>query len=108
MERTVEQVRPNLENNASKINTLIKQMDKTLDIKAKELVDFKDKHGIKVDTFHLSGICICICFISDNNLLYFRFVERTSLKTKAANRTPNLNQLVFLSTKSPKTRHPFL
>ena len=50
MERTVEQVRPNLENNASKINTLIKQMDKTLDIKAKELVDFKDKHGIKVDT----------------------------------------------------------
>ena len=48
MERTVGQVQPNLENNSSKINTLITTMDKTLDAKAKELVDFKEKHGIKV------------------------------------------------------------
>ena len=48
MERTVGQVQPNLENNASKINTLITTMDKTLESKQKELVDFKEKHGIKV------------------------------------------------------------
>ena len=48
MERTVGQVQPNLENNASKINSLINTMDKTLETKAKELVDFKEKHGIKV------------------------------------------------------------
>ncbi|KAL5272624.1 hypothetical protein ACHWQZ_G000734 [Mnemiopsis leidyi] len=48
MERTVGQVQPNLENNASKINSLINSMDNTLEKKAKELVDFKEKHGIKV------------------------------------------------------------
>ena len=49
MERTVGQVQPNLENNASKINSLINSMDNTLEKKAKELVDFKEKHGIKVN-----------------------------------------------------------
>ena len=48
MERTVGHVRPNLEGNASKISSLISTMEKTLDQKAKELLDFKEKHGIKV------------------------------------------------------------
>ena len=53
MERTVGQVQPNLENNASKINSLIGSMDKSLETKAKELADFKEKHGIKVTMLQL-------------------------------------------------------
>ena len=56
MERTVGQVRPNLENNSSKISSLISTMDKTLEQKAKELLDFKEKHGIKVLIFHYCSL----------------------------------------------------
>jgi len=47
-ERTVEQVRPNLINNNEKIKHLIKTMEGSVDKKGKELLDFKEKHGIKV------------------------------------------------------------
>ena len=66
MERTVGQVQPNLENNASKINSLIGSMDKSLETKAKELADFKEKHGIKVTMLRL---------IVQSNLLLFLLGE---------------------------------
>ena len=48
IQRTVEEVQPNLESNSSKISSLITSLDKNLDAKSKELVEFKEKHGIKV------------------------------------------------------------
>eukprot|EP00116_Pleurobrachia_bachei_P014053 sb/3474315/ len=48
VERTVQQVKPNLQNNNSKITSLINSLDKSLEVKSKELMDYKEKHGIKV------------------------------------------------------------
>ena len=70
MERTVGQVQPNLENNASKINSLINTMDKTLETKAKELVDFKEKHGIKVRNYEsFSRSHKNVCHIIESNCI---------------------------------------